>query len=147
MPSPLHRTSSPVSILSHRTPIPIPSPLPSPLHSIPTPASSPLQNTPGHLVIEPKLEPNQDEIEDNLSGGLGAPVLKSTNEKESMEFEDNSVPCAKNTKEEATQQESTGLYLPVDKFVFFFFYSKKVSSKSHSSLVFFNSELNCHISH
>jgi len=98
-------------------------------------------------VFEPKLEPNQDEIEDNLPGRLGTPVLNSTKEKESMEFEDNSVSCAKNTKEEETQQESTGLYLSVDKFVFFFICSKKVSWKSHSSLVFSNSELNCHISH
>ena len=118
VPSPLHTIPSPVPILLHRTPTPMPSslhsfptPVPSPfrrtpppvatpLHSIPTPASSPLQNTPGHLVFEPKLKPNQDEIEDNLPGRLGTPVLNSTNQKESMEYEDNSVSCAKNTKEE-----------------------------------------------
>jgi len=60
-------------------------------------------------VIELKVEPNQDEIEDNLPGRLGTPVLNSTNEKgQSMEFEDNGTSCAKNTKEEERQQESKG---------------------------------------
>jgi len=61
-------------------------------------------------VIELKVEPNQDEIEDNLPGRLGTPVLNSTNEKgQSMEFEDNGTSCAKNTKEEERQQESKGV--------------------------------------